>query len=241
MIPKIIHYCWFGSSPLDKSSSFFIKRWKELLPEYDIIRWDEKNFDIESNNYVKQAYAAKKWAFVSDYVRLKVLYEYGGIYLDTDVELLKKFDDLLENKCFFCSESKYSICTAVIGAEKHSLFISELLEIYRNKVFKLGNSFNLTPNSKIVYEFLKSKYDYSTSINNISKFESVSIYPSFYFSPISCYDLSNKINDKTIAIHRFSSSWKTKNQKIKDYLLVVFTKIFGEELREKLRSILKRN
>lgn len=88
-IPKIIHYCWFGGKPLPEEAKCFIDTWKKYCPEYHIQQWNENNFDINQNQYCREAYAAKKWAFVADYVRLKVLYEYGGIYMDTDVEIKK--------------------------------------------------------------------------------------------------------------------------------------------------------
>lgn len=95
MIPKIIHYCWFGKKPISEDVKKYIETWKKYCPNYEIKQWNEDNFDINQNLYCKEAYEAEKWAFVSDYVRLKVLYEYGGIYMDTDIELCKSFDDLL--------------------------------------------------------------------------------------------------------------------------------------------------
>ena len=95
-IPKIIHYCWFGGGPISAESQKCMESWKKYCPDYKIIEWNEQNFDISQNRYAQQAYEAKKYAFVSDYVRLAVLYEYGGIYLDTDVELVRPLDELLE-------------------------------------------------------------------------------------------------------------------------------------------------
>ena len=100
-IPKIIHYCWFGKKDKPDIVNHCINSWKKVLDDYEIIEWNEDNFDVESNTYVKQAYESGKFAFVSDFVRIKALYDYGGIYLDTDVEVFKKFDDLLDNESFW--------------------------------------------------------------------------------------------------------------------------------------------
>lgn len=106
MIPKIIHYCWFGGGPKPKSVEKYIRSWKKYCSDYEIIEWNEDNFDISSSPlYVKQAYAAKKWAFVSDYARLKVVFECGGIYFDTDVQVIKNIDTLLQYDTFFGFEN----------------------------------------------------------------------------------------------------------------------------------------
>lgn len=111
MIPKMIHYCWFGGKPLPKDVLDCIKTWEKYCPDYEIKRWDESNFDVNSHPFMKAAYEAKAWAFVSDYARLKVVYDNGGIYLDTDVELLKKPDFLLENQCYIGIQQPESLCT----------------------------------------------------------------------------------------------------------------------------------
>lgn len=115
MIPKMIHYCWFGGKPLPKDVLDCIKTWEKYCPDYEIKRWDESNFDVNSHPFMKAAYEAKAWAFVSDYARLKVVYDNGGIYLDTDVELLKKPDFLLENQCYIGIQQPESLCTTGLG------------------------------------------------------------------------------------------------------------------------------
>ena len=95
MIQKVIHYCWFGGKPIDKLGEKCIASWKKYCPDYEIKRWDESNYNLEACDYVKEAYQAKKWAFVSDYVRFDILYHYGGLYFDTDVELIKPIDDIV--------------------------------------------------------------------------------------------------------------------------------------------------
>ena len=100
MIPKKIHYCWFGGNPLPEDVKRYIESWKKYCPDYDLIRWDESNYDVHKNAYVELAYQNKKWAFLTDYARLDIIYEHGGIYLDADVELIHSLDDLLQNSCY---------------------------------------------------------------------------------------------------------------------------------------------
>ena len=105
MIPKVIHYCWFGRGPLPDLAKTCIASWKKYCPDYEIREWNEDNFDIACCDFAKEAYQEKRWAFVSDYARLKVIFQYGGIYLDTDVELVRSLDPLLEHKCYLATES----------------------------------------------------------------------------------------------------------------------------------------
>ena len=126
-IPKVIHYCWFGKNKLSKSAKKCIKSWKKHLPNYEIIEWNENNFDINCNEYVREAYKSKKYAFVSDYARIYALYNYGGIYMDTDVEVIKSLDKFLCNDAFAGLENEYSIQTAVMGCCKGNLLFKEFL------------------------------------------------------------------------------------------------------------------
>lgn len=240
MIPKIIHYCWFGNEPLGEEENRFIETWKKKLPQYKIIEWNEKNFDVQNScEYVKQAYSEKKWAFVSDYVRLKVLKEYGGIYLDTDVEVLKSFDNLLNCQAFIGNESKYSVCTATIGAEKNSEFIQELLHLYDGRQFIKNGRVDKTPNSKIIFKYLQDNYSFKCDNYNINNYENVTIYPGEYFSPINCYTMKENITENTISIHRYASTWKSPKEHFKDKILVEITRILGEDGREKLKQLIK--
>ena len=127
-IPKVIHYCWFGGGEIPEEYYTYIQGWKKILPDYEFKKWDESNCELNCNRFVQAAYEKRKWAYVSDYFRLKALYEYGGIYLDTDVEVYKKFDDLLEYS-FFCGYIwDCLIGTAVIGAERHSVLVEKIMQ-----------------------------------------------------------------------------------------------------------------
>ena len=131
MIPKTIHYCWFGRGELTTKAKKCIQSWKKYCPDYEIIEWNEDNFDINQNEYTKKLYTEKKFAFLSDYARLKIVYEQGGIYLDVDVEIVKSFDDLLTNKAYFGFESnEYANTGAGFGAEKGNRAVKILLEQY---------------------------------------------------------------------------------------------------------------
>ena len=146
-IPKIIHYCWFGSDTIPKKAQKCIESWKKFCPEYKIVCWNEKNFDISSNRYVKEAYELGKWAFVSDYVRLKAIYEHGGIYLDTDVELIKPLDALLEGEGYMGFDEKGIVATGLgfAATPKHEL-IKNMLSDYDEIPFVLEDgSFDMTP------------------------------------------------------------------------------------------------
>lgn len=132
MIPKIIHYVWVGNNPKPKDIKKCMKTWKKHLKDYKIIEWNESNFDISSHPFVKKAYEAKKWAYVSDYIRMYAIYNYGGIYLDTDVLVLENFDKFLNNKVFMGFERENYPFTAVFGAEKKNKFIKKLLDYYDN-------------------------------------------------------------------------------------------------------------
>lgn len=132
MIPKIIHYVWVGNNPKPKDIKKCMKTWKKHLKDYKIIEWNESNFDINSHPFVKKAYEAKKWAYVSDYIRMYAIYNYGGIYLDTDVLVLENFDKFLNNKVFVGFERENYPFTAVFGAEKKNKFIKKLLDYYDN-------------------------------------------------------------------------------------------------------------
>lgn len=240
MIPKIIHYCWFGKKELGIEEKKCINSWKKKLPGYQIMEWNEDNFDIQNScEYVRQAYAEKKWAFVSDYARLFALKQYGGIYLDTDVEVLKSFDSVLDNEAFMGVESKYSLCTATIGAEKDSHIIDEFLDLYDGRVFNRGGKIDSTPNSKIIFNYLVEKYGYEYEKEMKKEVGKLTIYPESFFSPINCYTMRECIRDETISVHRYAATWKSGSERFKDKCLVILARIFGEDGREKIKRVVK--
>ena len=167
-IPKVIHYCWFGKGEMPKLAKKCIKSWKKYCPDYEIICHNEDNFDCFQNRYMSEAYQAKKWAFVSDYARLKIIYDNGGIYLDTDVEIIKPIDDLLRNKGFMGFDEKGIVATGLgFGAEKGNEIIGEFLKDYNNYIKENpGLKDMLDKSFKKV--FLDEKKELLASINEFS-------------------------------------------------------------------------
>ena len=159
MIPKIIHYCWFGKKSKPTKTEEYISSWKKYCPDYEIREWNESNFDINENAYCREAYEAQKWAFVTDYVRLKVLYEYGGIYMDTDVEVVKNLDSLCVYDAVSGYESNTSISTGTMVSCQHNEWIGMLLDSYVDRHFiqKNGNM-DTTTNVKTITSLTSEKY-----------------------------------------------------------------------------------
>jgi len=224
MIPKIIHYCWFGGKPLPKLAEKCIASWKKYCPDYEIKRWDETNFDVHCNKYVEQAYEAKKWAFVSDFARLSALVKEGGIYLDTDVELLSSLTPCLESDAFLGFETKDSIGTCIIGSIPDFVVFKDFYSSYEGLSFvKEDGSLDTTTNVKRLTEFLQ-RYDLIFN-NEFQQVQDIHIYPSDYFCPKNPYTLKTTLTDKTVAIHHFDGSWLPLSSKI----LIFMTSIFGKK------------
>ena len=209
MIPKIIHYCWFGKGEKPASFYVYLATWKEKLPDYKIKEWNEENFDIHCCKYVEQAYKVKKYAFVSDYARIYALKKEGGIYFDTDVEVLKSFDELLDNSFFIGYESKGKLGTSVIASERDFWLLNAILDDYEKNVFiRVDGTVNLMTNTAILSRLLK---DHGIVLDDTTKREGkITLYEFTYFSPYS--SLTNKTvkSSNTFSIHRFSNSWFPK-------------------------------
>ena len=215
MIPKKVHYCWFGNKEKPKKIKNLMKTWEKLYG-YEIIEWNEKNFDFSANNYAKNAYDKKEWAFLSDYVRLKVLYEYGGIYLDTDVEIRKNFDEkFLENKVFLSFMFNCNLSTAIIGSEPNNKIIKELLDLYDTMDLKKS------PNNDLFTKFFIEKYK-NFKLNNKNQLidDGIMVYQKEYFENPS---INNK---KGYSIHHFEGSWRNESNKKKNIKKII-KKVLG--------------
>lgn len=210
-IPKIIHYCWVGGNPKPQSVLYCIESWKKYCPDYQIIEWNENNYDFTKNEYMHQAYEAKKWGFVPDYARLDIVYEHGGIYLDTDVEMVRPFDELLENESFFgfedTGEGTYFVaCGLGFGAAKHNHLIRKLRDYYDNVSFlNPDGSLNLTPaprhNTPVFAQ-------YGVQMNNqLQNIDGNIFYPAEYFCPKIFKTGKMTCTNNTYSIHHFSASW----------------------------------
>lgn len=213
MIPKVIHYCWFGGNPKPKLAEKCIKSWRRHCPDYKIIEWNETNFDVNQNKYCKEAYEAKKWAFVTDYARLAILYQYGGIYFDTDVEVIRNIDDLLIHRCFMGienSDRNIQVASGLgTGAEKNCEIIREMLQDYEDISFiKSNGEFDITTCTVRNTNILK-KYGYVEKDCN-QTIKEVKIFSSEYFSPMNMESGIIKKTKNTYSIHHYSLSWTSK-------------------------------
>lgn len=229
-IPKIIHYCWFGKGEMPKLALKCIKSWQKHCPDYTIKCITEDNFDISGNKYAREAYEVGKWAFVSDYARLKVLYDEGGIYLDTDVELLKSPEPLIEENGFMGFDDNGIISTGLgFACEKGNEVIGEMLKDYDDIPFILADgSYDITPcpdrNTKTLVKL-------GMDINNQNQiFMGIRMLPEEYLCPIKYYTGKKVITENTYSIHHFCASWLTPTAK-----RTVFVKrMIGRKLYDKL-------
>lgn len=224
MIPKKIHYCWFGGNPLPDDAKKCIESWKKYCPDYEIIEWNESNYDLEKNRYVKYTYENKKYAFLTDYVRLDIIYNEGGIYLDTDVELVKPLDDLLDSKGYIGMEQVGTINTGQgFGAVKNHPFVKENKDFYENYEFldESGN-FNKIICVPVTTSILEKKG--LKKENSIQHVYDMDIYPVEYFCPLIMGTNKLKITKNTYSIHHFAGTWKSNNKiirKLNYYLIPV--------------------
>ena len=237
MIPKTIHWCWFGRGEKTELISRCVESWKKYCPDYKIIEWNEDNFDIDSNVYVKEAYKKKKYAFVADYVRLKVLYTYGGIYLDSDVEIIKPLKrDFLKYGGFSGFEAPDRVPTGIMGAEKNFELFNTFLEYYDDRHFvKEDGTVDTTTNVAIITDELLNR---GLILNNeFQVIERFALYPREFFCPLE--DGTGKMHktDDTYAIHWFSKTWWDKEDVKKYKRAKVMYKIFGKQVVTKLSQI----
>lgn len=231
MIPKKIHYCWFGGKELPGDVKKYIDTWKKYCPDYEIIEWNENNFDITENQYCKEAYEAKKWAFVSDYARLKILYENGGIYMDTDVEVCKSLNRFLKYDWFSGFESEDRIPTGTMGACWNSTIIKIFLDDYNDRHFiKNDGSFDLTTNVEVMTKILKENY--KVQLNNTRQIfgDNNLLLPFDYLCAKSFFTGEISKTENTYTIHHFKGTWKNEEDKIKDKFRLFLVKYFGESL-----------
>ncbi len=241
---RTIHYCWFGGNPLPELAKKCIESWKKYCPDYEIIEWNETNFDVSSCDYIREAYEAKKWAFVSDYARYKILYENGGVYLDTDVELLKPLDDLLENGGYMGCEN-YIIDEIKVAPglgcaiEPGNEFYAEVIKDYENSHFlNSDGSQNLYNVVERTTDLLKKHgLKNSFEIQNIC---GMTIYPAEYLCPIDQRDESLKITNNTHSIHYYMASWYSPQTKVYSKIIKFLYKTLGENGFEFLRKVFGR-
>ena len=261
MIPKTIHYCWFGGNPLPPMAEKCIASWKRFCPDYEMVRWDESNYDLTSApEYVRQAYERKKWAFVTDYVRLQIVYENGGVYLDTDVELKKSLDSLRDNRAYFGFEDGKYVNTGLgFGSEAHHPLLREMMDDYIGIPFVLPDgSLDQTPcpqrNTDV---FLRHGLKQDDSMQLLE--DGVLILPSRFLCPIDNRTRRKKMSKDVISVHHYSASWqdeklnkrwrKLQNSQRREDAIYRIThipnniaiKLLGAEKYERLKKKLKGN
>lgn len=232
---KYIHYCWFGGKPLPKLAKKCIKSWKKFLPDYKIIEWNESNFDINMTKFSKQAYDAKKWAFVSDVARIYALKKMGGIYFDTDMIVTKNIDKLLEDEVFAGWESEYNVAVGVMYVKKpNNKLVNQLWNFYCENEFSEENVYSLsipTILSNILKRDYGLKFDH---MNNQKLKDGITIYARDYFYPISSDQSPNMFTDRTCMIHYYVGSWIPGSEQKR----IKFQMIFGKKLGNAILNFL---
>ncbi len=216
-IPKIIHFCWFGHGQMDDKMKHCFSTWEKYCPDFKIMKWDEETFDLDSCTYAKQAYERKRWAFVTDYVRFKALQQYGGFYMDTDMELLKPLDDLLDNKTVFSFKQKvpgmkqFGITSGIIGTVPNNELFNPLIEQFESRSYinKDGEE-DITPIAKFLTDLLCEHG--GRQDNSFQKLDGITVYPNDYLCPTilrSGETVEIQVTENTYAIHHFTGTWRT--------------------------------
>ena len=234
-IPKTIHYCWFGGNPLSDLAIKCIESWKKYCPDYEFIQWNEQNFDVRQIPYSAQAYEAGKWAFVSDYARFKILYDHGGVYLDTEVGLLRPLDAFLDRGGFMASESHQCDVNTGLGVAtpKGLPLYEEILQDYENSSFLKpdGSPDRTTVVTRITRILERHGLERRDTEQRIA---GIVIYPKEYFCPLDHLTRKMEITEKTYSIHYYDSSWWTEEQKYAGKLAVRFRKCLPEKAAKRL-------
>ena len=236
-IPKIIHYCWFGRNPKPELANRCISSWNKFCPDFELQEWNEDNFDITTAPlYVRQAYEAKKWAFVSDYVRLYALIQHGGIYMDTDVELVAPLDAFLKHSAFSGFEDSTHVPTGIMACEKDFPLFLEFLRYYDNAAFILPDgTLNTTTNVTTITNICRKKGFIPD--NKLQTIDGFTLYPKDIFCPLDYESGQLMKTANTVSIHWFSGSWQAPEQIKAHKQIQILSKVFGRRLAEHIFGI----
>lgn len=235
MIPKTIHYCWFGRKPLPKSAERCIASWRKLFPEYEIKQWNEDNFNVNIIPFTKEAYSVQKFAYTSDYARLWIIYNHGGVYFDTDVEVIRPMQDILDKGAFMPFEKHETnpenriMVNPGLGfaAEAGNKVIREIMNYYESHHYILSNgSIEQIPIVPITTNILK-RHGLIESIIPLEIEEGITVYPWEYFCPIEYLSNKLEITYNTRTIHHYTESWMSTTDKLKMRKGAFFNTSFG--------------
>lgn len=241
MVPKIIHYCWFGKKEKPEIVKKCIQSWKNYLPDYEVMEWNEENFNIEKFLFTKQAYDIRNYAFVSDYVRVYALYNYGGVYLDTDTEILGSLDDFLSQPSFWGFEEKNYIATSIIGAEPENELIKDFLDYYESlSLYDQKGQVKKFTNVVVVTELLKNRGVILDGTYQVVE-GIATIYPQEYFSPYDYINCYMKKTANSVAVHHFHKSWLPLSVRIKSSIKKGIVLVIGGKNLAKIRQILQKD
>lgn len=242
-IPRVIHYCWFGGNPLPELAVRCIESWKKYCPEYEIKEWNESNFNLDACAYVREAYQAKKWAFVSDYARFEILYRYGGLYFDTDVELIGSIDDILHKGAFLgverdCGGNLQLPVNPGLGmaAAPGLSFYADILEMYNSLHFlNEDGTYNQTTVVKYTTELLSERGLMNTEA--VQTVAGINIYPWDYFCPMRYGTGELTITENTRSIHHYSASWLSEHGQKELQFRIKMSNKFGPAVGTRLGRI----
>ncbi|MCI9439419.1 MAG: hypothetical protein HFH85_20175 [Lachnospiraceae bacterium] len=206
-IPKVIHYCWFGRNPIPDRNKRCMESWKKFCPDYEIVEWNEDNYNVAKNNYMKQAYDAQKYGYVPDYARIDILYRYGGIYLDTDVELVRSLDDLLYLRAYTSFEEYPTVnFGGGSGSEKGFPLLKRILD-FRESIDFIMQDGSMNQDSCGYYESVPLREEGLRLDGTMQNIKGLTVLSSEYFHPKSSVTGLTNITDRTYSIHRFDWSW----------------------------------
>lgn len=236
-IPRIIHYCWFGRGEKPKKIRKCMKSWEKRLDDYRFMEWNEENFDIGLTRYVKEAYEARKFAFVSDYVRLHALYHFGGVYLDTDVEVVKSLDPLHAHEAFSGFEDERFLQSGTMGAKPGHPWIKKLLDDYESRLFvQPDGTYDMTTNTAVISRICKEDGlvldgQHQTLSNGVV------FYPRQYFSPYDYINGGSFLTDDSYTIHHFAQSWLPAHVRFKSGAKRIVGRLVGPSAIAKMRKL----